>query len=97
MVVDDGCDWNCLRRARDVRIVPVRRAIQHSRESLRVLARRYGINQKTVGKWKKRTSTADLPTGPKDPKSTKLSIEDCLYALQATIPHLTRSSSHRCL
>jgi len=43
----------------------VRRAIQHSQESLRALARRHGINQKTVAKWKRRTSTADLPTGPK--------------------------------
>jgi transposase InsO family protein len=92
----------------------VRRAIQHSQASLRALAKRYGINQKTVAKWKKRTSVADLPTGPKDPKSTVLSIEeeaiivafrrhtllpldDCLYSLQATIPHLTRSSLHRCL
>jgi transposase InsO family protein len=92
----------------------VRRAIQHSQESLRALSARYGINQKTVAKWKKRTSVADLPTGPKDAKSTVLSIEeeaivvafrrhtllpldDCLYALQATIPHLTRSSLHRCL
>ncbi|RQW36121.1 IS481 family transposase [Novosphingobium sp. LASN5T] len=92
----------------------VRRAIQHSQESLRALAKRHGINQKTVAKWKKRTSVADLPTGPKDPRSTSLSIEDeavvvafrrhtllplddCLYALQATIPHLTRSSLHRCL
>jgi transposase-like protein len=24
-------------------------------------------------------------------------LDDCLYALQATIPHLTRSSLHRCL
>ncbi|PJN92385.1 IS481 family transposase, partial [Amaricoccus sp. HAR-UPW-R2A-40] len=38
----------------------VRRAIQHSQESLRALAKRYGINQKTVAKWKKRTSVADL-------------------------------------
>jgi len=92
----------------------VRRAIQHSQESLRVLAKRYGINQKTVAKWKKRTAVKDLPTGPKDAHSTVLSIEeealivafrkhtllpldDCLYALQATIPHLTRSSLHRCL
>ena len=92
----------------------VRRAIQHSQESLRTLARRYSINQKTVAKWKQRSSAADLPTGPKDPKSTVLSVEDeavivafrrhtllplddCLYALQATIPHLTRSSLHRCL
>ena len=92
----------------------IRRAIQHSQESLRALAKRYGINQKTVAKWKKRTSVADLPTGPKEPSSTVLSIEeeavivafrqhtllpldDCLYALQPTIPHLTRSSLHRCL
>ena len=92
----------------------VRRAIQHSQESLRALAGRYGINQKTVAKWKKRTSVADVPTGPKNPKSTVLTLEeeaiiiafrkhtllpldDCLYSLQATIPHLTRSSLHRCL
>lgn len=92
----------------------VRRAIQNSQESLRALSRRYGINQKTVAKWKKRTSVADLPTGPKEPHSTVLSVEeeaviiafrrhtllpldDCLYALQPTIPHLTRSSLHRCL
>ncbi|WP_425905378.1 IS481 family transposase [Nitrobacter sp. TKz-YC02] len=92
----------------------VRRAIQHSQESLRALAKRYGINQKTVAKWKQRSSVSDLPTGPKEPKSTVLSVEDeaivvafrrhtllplddCLYALQATIPHLTRSSLHRCL
>ena len=54
----------------------VRRAIQHSQESLRGLAKRYGINQKTVAKWKARTSVTDRPTGPKEPKSTVLSIED---------------------
>jgi transposase InsO family protein len=92
----------------------VRRAIQNSQESLRVLARRHGINPKTVAKWKKRKSAADLSTGPKAPRSTVLTLEeeaviiafrrhtllpldDCLYALQPTIPHLTRSSLHRCL
>ncbi len=92
----------------------VRRAIQHSQESLRALARRHGINPKTVAKWKARVSVEDRRTGPKDPKSTVLTIEeeaiivafrrhmllpldDCLYALQPTIPHLTRSSLHRCL
>jgi transposase InsO family protein len=92
----------------------VRRAIQHSQESLRALAKRYGINQKTVAKWKKRSSVADVPTGPKEAHSTVLSLadeavvvafrrhtllplDDCLYALQPTIPHLTRSSLHRCL
>ncbi len=92
----------------------VRRAIQHSQESLRVLAKRHGINQKTAAKWKKREAVSDRPTGPSDPRSTVLSFEeeaiivafrrhtllpldDGLYALQATIPHLTRSSLHRCL
>jgi transposase InsO family protein len=92
----------------------VRRAIQYSQESLRALAKRYGVNQKTVAKWKKRSSVADERTGPKDRHSTVLSLEeeaivvafrkhtllpldDCLYALQPTIPHLRRSSLHRCL
>src|SRR4029434_3728280 len=92
----------------------VRRAIQHRQESLRSLAKRHGINPKTVAKWKKRPSVQDERTGPKEPRSTVLSIEeeavvvafrrrtllpldDCLYALQATIPHPTRSSLHRCV
>ena len=92
----------------------IRRAIQHSQESLRGLAKRYGINPKTVAKWRSRSSVQDRPTGPKRAQSTVLSVEDeavvvafrrhtllplddCLYALQATIPHLTRSSLHRCL
>ncbi|MGO7815591.1 IS481 family transposase, partial [Rhizobium ruizarguesonis] len=54
----------------------VRRAIQHSQESLRALSKRYGINQKTVAKWRKRSSVADLPTGPKEPRSTVLSVEE---------------------
>jgi transposase InsO family protein len=92
----------------------VRRAIQASQASLRSLAQRYGINPKTVAKWRRRSSITDLPTGPKQPKSTVLSAEDeaiivalrqhtllplddCLYALQPTMPHLTRSALHRCL
>ncbi len=30
-------------------------------------------------------------------KHTLLPLDDCLYSLQSTIPHLTRSSLHRCL
>ena len=92
----------------------IRRAIQNSQASLRSLSKRYGINQKTVAKWKRRSSVGDLRTGPKDAKSSVLSVEDeaiivafrrhtllalddCLYALQPTIPCLTRSSLHRCL
>ncbi len=91
----------------------VRRAIQHSQASLRALAKRHGINQKTVAKWKRRTSTADLPTGPKVARSTVLSLEDeavivafrrhtllplddCLYALQASIPYPRTSTSSYC-
>ena len=54
----------------------VRRAIQHSQESLRALAKRYGVNQKTVAKWKGRSSVADLPTGPRELRSTVLSVEE---------------------
>lgn len=54
----------------------VRRAIQNSQESLRALAKRYGINQKTVAKWKQRDTVADPPPGPKEAKSTVLSIEE---------------------
>lgn len=54
-------------------------------------------------------SVTDLPTGPKEPKPTSLSSKDeamiaafrkhtqLPLAVQATIPHLTRSSLHRCL
>src|SRR5215204_1515980 len=89
----------------------VRRAIHHSQASLRGLARRHGINPKTVAKWKKRKLAGDLPTGPKAPRSTVLTLEeeavivafrrhtllpldDCLYALQPTIPPRPRSGLH---
>jgi transposase InsO family protein len=79
-----------------------------------VLARRYGLNPKTVAKWRKRDGTDDMPIGPKPARHRKLTAEeegtivrfrahtllpldDCLYALQARIPHLSRSSLHRCL
>jgi hypothetical protein len=53
----------------------IRRAMQHSRESLRAPAKRYGVNQKTAPKWTECASVADLPTGPRRPKSTAMSIE----------------------
>jgi len=110
----EGCTLGQVLHGSATTTEAVRRAIQRSQESLRTLAKRHGINPKTVAKWKKRSSVADLPTGPKQPASTVLSVEeeaiviafrrhtllpldDCLYALQPTIPHLTRSSLHRCL
>ncbi len=90
----------------------VRAAIQRSTASIADLSRKYGVNPKTVAKWKKRDGVGDAPMGPKEPRSTVLSreeealavafrrhtllpLDDCLYALQTTIPHLTRSSLHR--
>ena len=78
------------------------------------MARRHGVNPKTIGKWRARGDVADRRTGPAEPRSTTLSAaeeamvvafrrhtllpqDDCLYALQFTIPHLTRSTLHRCL
>ena len=92
----------------------VRAAIQRSQASLSALSEKFGINPKTVAKWRKRPTVEDQKTGPKEPRSTVrsemdeamvvafrrhilLPLDDCLYALQATIPHLTRSALHRCL
>ena len=77
------------------------------------LARHHGMSATTVQKWRRRATTADAPIGPKRPRSTVLTpaeeaivafrrhrllpLDDCLYALQPTIPRLTRSTLHRCL
>lgn len=90
----------------------VRAAIQRSKASVAELAELYHLNEKTVRKWRKRTSVEDARMGPKEVHSTVLSpaeeamcvafrrhtllpLDDCLYALQATIPHLSRSALHR--
>jgi transposase InsO family protein len=91
-----------------------RAAIQRSTATAKALAAQYGLNPKTVAKWRKRTSVEDAAMGPKNPRSTELTkeeealavafrkhtllpLDDCLYALQATIPQLTRSALHRLL
>ena len=90
----------------------VRRAIQHSQESLSGACEGYGVNPKTVAKWKARSSagsTADRT----QPRSTVLSAEEEAVAAAfrrhtlllldiAFMPcsprsrNLTRSSLHRC-
>ena len=92
----------------------VRAAIQRSKAPLKELALRYGLDRKTVAKWRKRLSVEDVAMGPKAARSvalteaeeaavvafrrqTLLPLDDCLYALQASIPHLSRSTLHRCL
>ena len=47
----------------------IRAELQASKDSARA---RYELNAKTVCKWRKRTTTADAPMGPKTPKSTVL-------------------------
>ena len=39
----------------------IRRVMQNSEESLRELSARYGINQNTVAKWRKRTPVELAP------------------------------------
>jgi hypothetical protein len=80
----------------------VRRAIQHSQESLRRLAKHYGINLTTVAKWRSRNSVQDLPTGPKQAQSSPSGhhpAPDTLIAapLLATTRHLpaARDREHR--
>src|SRR3712207_1380495 len=46
----EGCAMGQVLHGSARTTAPVRRAIHHSQESLRVLARRHGINPKTVGK-----------------------------------------------
>jgi transposase-like protein len=57
----------------------VRAELQASQESTRALAARYGLNAKTVAKWRKRHSTTDQPMGPARPRSTVLTeIEEAI-------------------
>jgi hypothetical protein len=69
-----------------------------------MLAEQYGVNPKTVAKWKTRSFANDAPMGPKEARSTVLTkeeeaaivafrtyallpLDDCLYAVQPSIPH----------
>jgi transposase-like protein len=62
----------------------VRHAIQHSQKSLNDLAEQYGINPKTVAKWRKRSFANDAPMGPKEARSTVLTPaeEDAVVAFR---------------
>lgn len=65
----------------------VRAELQASQASTRALAARYGLNPKTVAKWRKRDSVEDAPMGPKVRRSSVLSAED-----EAKIAELRRSA-----
>lgn len=50
--------------------------MQRSKAPLKKLAAQYGLNHKTVAKWRKRAFVNDAPMGPKAPRSTVLSPEE---------------------
>ena len=91
----------------------IRAELQASQESTRSLAACYGLNPKTVAKWRKRSTTADARMGPKAPSTvltpaedaivvafrqkTLLPLDDVFGCLKDTIPNLSRSALHRCL
>ncbi len=57
----------------------IRAELQASQEATRTLAVRYGLNEQTVAKWRKRTTTSDQPMGPTRPRSTVLSeVEEAI-------------------
>jgi len=68
----------------------IRGELQRSQASVAHLARKYGINEKTVLKWRKRQSIEDMPMGPKERRSTVLSpMEDAAIVallVQARLP-----------
>ena len=91
----------------------IRAEIQQSKESIAVLAKRFGINPKTVMKWRHRKTVEDSAMGSKSLRTvltamdeeiicafrskTLLPLDDCYVALKEQIPLLTRSNLHRCL
>lgn len=54
----------------------VRAAIQRSEDSLARLSKEFGVNPKTIAKWRKRQSVEDYKTGSQKPKLAVLSGEE---------------------
>ncbi len=75
----------------------VRAAKQRSRATVKESAAQSRLDPKTVAKRKKRLRPHSGQGSHRRAfrKHTLLPLEDCLDALQATFPHLTRSSLHR--
>ena len=62
------------------------RSSKASKESARALAARYGLNAKTVRKWRRRATAADEPIGPKTPRSTVLTPAEGPWTCCAGLP-----------
>ena len=65
----------------------VRSELQASKASTRTLATQYGLNPKTVAKWRKRDTVEDAPMGPKVRRSTVLN-----EAEEASVVEMRRAS-----
>jgi hypothetical protein len=75
-IARSSSDQGSVRHAIQAQKPPPRNRTRASQESPRVLAKRHGINPKTIAKWKQRTSVTDHPTGSKQSHSIVLSVEE---------------------
>lgn len=89
----------------------IRKLIKESNESSYTLAERFGINRKTVLKWKRRENLTDLPCGTKtitsclNPleqkiivkvrKHLKVSLDDLVLIVKEYIPKINRDNAYR--
>jgi hypothetical protein len=73
----------------------MRRQIQESPESNRSLARQFGVNRKTIAKWRGRSTIAEAPMGPKHALSSVLSKPE--EALIVVYRKYTRLPINDCL
>ena len=76
--------------ARATTTIATRRKIQESSKSIRVLAQEFGINHKTVIKWKRRDYVSDLPCGSRAKLRTVLTeLEQkaiCVFRKTTNLP-----------
>jgi len=56
----------------------VRAVLQAAQASSRAIAAQYGLNPKTVLKWRKRSITVDAPTGPKARSTVLTEAEEAI-------------------
>ena len=76
----------------------VRREIQNSQESLMTLAQRYGVNIKTIAKWRKRNFIHDAPMGPKFVHSKSLTeIEEAVVVAFRVFTQLPLDDCLHCI
>src|SRR3954468_25082842 len=77
------------------RTTPRARAeLQAAQGATSALAARYGLNPRTVARWRRRTTTADRPMGPSRPRSSALTEAEAAGVPELPPPHL--AAARRC-